>query len=262
MDGGYTFCQGAESNAQDTFYAIETLNILRVPPRNVDRTIKFMRDLQHSDGSFDSVQVAYYVTAVLSRLRAELAKPINSFLESLRALIEKFENQDVYIEAASEFETLYYAVELIKRHGSLQSIVQLQKQISKLQNNDGSFGNKRFSRIASTFYALKILKLLGYDIRKLHGVLRWIRRCEVPNGGFTAEPEASSEYMVMEDLYYGVKALEILNERCRYPKENLKLIAKLQNSNGGFRRSVFLGISNFESTYQAVSVLKTLSQQI
>ena len=65
---------------------------------------------------------------------------------------------------------MYYAVELIKRHGSLQSIVQLQKQISKLQNNDGSFGNKRFSRIASTFYALKILKLLGYDIRKLHGV--------------------------------------------------------------------------------------------
>ena len=83
MDGGYTFCQGAESNAQDTFYAIETLDILRVRPRNVDRTIKFMRNLQHSDGGFDSVQVAYYVTAVLSRLGAEPAKPIRSFLESL-----------------------------------------------------------------------------------------------------------------------------------------------------------------------------------
>ncbi|RLI02785.1 hypothetical protein DRO38_03535, partial [Candidatus Bathyarchaeota archaeon] len=79
-------------------------------------------------------------------------------------------------------------------------IVHLQKQISKLQNDDESFGNKRFSRIVSTFYALKILKLLGYDIRKLHDVLRWIRLCEVPNGVFTAEPETSSEYIVMEDF--------------------------------------------------------------
>ena len=28
MDGGYTFCLGAESNAQDTYYGLATLQLL------------------------------------------------------------------------------------------------------------------------------------------------------------------------------------------------------------------------------------------
>jgi len=104
-DGGYTFCQRAESNVQDTYYAIETLRPLGAQPRNVNRTIIFMQSLQHADGSFDSVKVAYYVTTVLSRLGAGLTKSISNFVESLRSLIGKFNNQEVYVEASSEFET-------------------------------------------------------------------------------------------------------------------------------------------------------------
>jgi hypothetical protein len=108
---------------------------------------------------------------------------------------------------------------------------------------------------------LKTLKILDYDVRIPRNVSYWIRRCEVPSGGFIAEPGLSSTYMVMEDIYYGVKALEVLNEKCRYPKETLEVIVKFQNPNGGFRRSIFLGISDFESTYQAVSTIKTIIAQ-
>ena len=160
-DGGYTFCQGAESNAQDTYYATETLRKLGAQPRNVKRTITFMQSLQHTDGSFDSVKVAYYVATVLSRLGAGLTKPISNFVESLRSLIGKFNNREVHVEASSEFETLYYTVELLKKYSSLRNAIPLQKRLFEMQNSDGSFGDKRFSRIASTFYALKILKLLG-----------------------------------------------------------------------------------------------------
>jgi len=221
-----------------------------------------MQSLQHPDGGFDSVKVAYYVTTVLSRLGAELTRPICNFVESLKFLISKFHNQEVYVEAPSEFETLYYTVELLRKYSSLRSAVNVQKQLLEMQNSDGSFGDKRFSRIASTFYALKILKLLGYEVGRLHSVLRWIRQCEVPSGGFTAEPKTSTVYMVLEDTYYGVMALKVLNEGCRYPKETLRLIAKFQNPNGGFRRSIFLGISDFESTYRAVSIIKGLLQQM
>jgi len=262
VDGGYTFCQGAESNAQDTYYAIETLRLLGVQPRNVNRIITFMQSLQHADGGFDSVKVAYYVTRVLSRLGAELTKPIGSFVESLGSLIDKFNNKEVYVEASSEFETLYYTVELLKNYGSIGNVVHLQEYLFEMQNSDGSFGDKRFSRIASTFYALKILKILGRDVRRLHSVLGWIRQCEVPSGGFIAEPKTSQTLMVLGDTYYGVMALKVLNERCRYPEETLELIAEFQNPNGGFRRSIFLGISDFESTYQAVSVIKELLQQM
>jgi len=219
-----------------------------------------MQSLQHADGSFDSIKVAYYVTTVLSHLGAELTKPIGNFIESLKSLIDKFNDKEVYVEASSEFETLYYTVELLKNHGSLRNTVHLQKRLFEMQNSDGSFGDERFSRIASTFHALKILKLLGYEVGGLQSVLRWIRQCEVPTGGFTAKPKTSPTFIVLEDTYYGVMALKVLNERCKYPTETLELIAKFQNPNGGFRRSIFLGISDFESTYQAVSVTRELQQ--
>jgi hypothetical protein len=50
----------------------------------------------------------------------------------------------------------------------------------------------------------------------------------------------------------------MLNEEVYYPKETLMFIAKFQNPNGGFRRSIFLGISEFESTYQALSSIEAL----
>jgi hypothetical protein len=86
--------------------------------------------------------------------------------------------------------------------------------------------------------------------------LVWVRKCEVPTGGFVSSPELFSTYM--EDTYYGVKALEVLEERPTYSEETLKFISKFQNPNGGFRRSIFLGISDFESTYQALSSIKSI----
>lgn len=69
-------------------------------------------------------------------------------------------------------------------------------------------------------------------------------------------PEAAPTYL--EDTYFGIKSLEILNEKVKHPLETLKFVAKFQNPNGGFRRSVFLGISDFESTYQAFSSIEVL----
>ena len=49
------------------------------------------------------------------------------------------------------------------------------------------------------------------------------------------------------------RGFEILGEGLRFPSRTLDLIVKFQNGNGGFRRSIFLGISTFESTYYAIS---------
>jgi hypothetical protein len=127
-----------------------------------------------------------------------------------------------------------------------------------MQNDDGSFGDKRFSGIASTFYALGILKLMGYGVKSLTNTLSWIRKHEVVNGGFTADPDFFSPFMIMEDTYFGVVSLEALGETLRFPQATLRLITKFQNSNGGFRRSIFLGISEFESTYQALSCIESI----
>jgi hypothetical protein len=115
--------------------------------------------------------------------------------------------------------------------------------------------------MASVYYALASLKLLGYNVNSLEDTLGWIRACENPAGGFARNPKDFDPYLVLEDTYYGLKALRILGETCLYPSLNLELIGKFQNGNGGFRRSIFLGISTFEDTYYALSSLKTLVAQ-
>lgn len=257
-DGGYTFCQGTESSAQDTYYAIETLRMLDAKPKNVDKTILFLQSLQCQDGDFDSVKAAYYVIRTLSYLGAKPAKPIDKFARSFKTLIEKAENTEVYVDVTSEVENIFFATEILNMLNFPVDHDRLIKQILGLQNQHGSFGRAGYSKLASTYYSLKTLSLLNYDARKLEKTLRWVRQCEAPSGGFLAAPELSPTYIVIEDIHFGVKSLEALGETCRYPKETLDLIAKLQNSNGGFRRSVFLGISDFESTYQALSAMETI----
>lgn len=250
-DGGYTFCRGTDSSAEDTFYAIETLRILGAKPGNIDKTISFLRGLQHSDGSFDSIKIAYYVVKSLSILGSNLSRPIYHLIGEVKDTISNLGRPSkLYVEITSELEYLYLAIELSIMLGVEVDRDSLIDGILRFKNSDGSFGSVKLSRIASTSYALDILRILGYRMDTLADTLLWVRRCESPDGGFGYEPGAKP--INLEDTYFGLKALEALGEKPRYLVETLRFIAKLQNTNGGFRRSIFLGISDLESTYRAV----------
>jgi hypothetical protein len=255
-DGGYTFCRWTESNAQDTFYALNILDILGVEPPKADETISFMKSLQHRDGRFDSIKVAYYVVKSLLRFGEKPLRPLKGFNEYFPSLIGSLESPYIDVETLSEVESIYLLVDLSR---TLNIEVDSEKIIDgllKIKNLDGSFGSAKRSRIASTCYALGTLKALNYNISELNDTLKWIRLHEHYEGGFTYDPKAAPIYL--EDTYFGIKSLEILNERITYPMETLRFVARFQNPNGGFRRSIFLGISDFESTYQALSSIKSL----
>jgi hypothetical protein len=255
-DGGYTFCRWTESNAQDTFYALNILDILGVQPANINKTINFLRSLQHEDGRFDSVKVAYYVIKSLLKFGEVPLKPLKGLVEYLPDLLMSLESPFVDVEAISEVESIYLLVDLCVTLNIKVDSKRIIEALLRIKNEDGSFGSTKRSRMASTFYALATLKALNYNINRLVDALKWIRRHERVEGGFTHTPEAAPTYL--EDTYFGIKSLEILNERIMYPKETLMFIARFQNPNGGFRRSIFLGISDFESTYQALSSIRTL----
>ncbi|MCS7120871.1 MAG: prenyltransferase/squalene oxidase repeat-containing protein [Nitrososphaerota archaeon] len=257
-DGGYTFCRGGESNAQDTYYALKILEMLGAQPRNVQKTVRFLQRLQYDDGGFDSVKVAYYAIRSLLHLGHKPAKPLDRLHQSFDAIFAGLKNSHKYIdvEIVSEIENVHLAVELVDALDFPINAESVTKQILSLRNSDGSFGSKRHSRIASTYHVLKTLKILNYNMEFLGETISWVRGCELSSGGFAPSPEISTIYM--EDIYYGVKALEVLNERPKYPKETLSLVASFQNPNGGFRRSIFLGISDLESTYQAISCIEAI----
>ncbi|MFH0748718.1 MAG: hypothetical protein V1915_02205, partial [Candidatus Bathyarchaeota archaeon] len=119
-------------------------------------------------------------------------------------------------------------------------------------------GSSKRLKIASTYHALATLQSLRYyDAERTRRTREWIRRCEVPSGGFTGDPHYLNT-IYLEETYFGTQTLSILDEKPLHPRESLNLLAKFQNNNGGFRRSIFLGLSEFESTYQALSTLTTI----
>jgi hypothetical protein len=257
-DGGYTFAQWAESSAQDTYYGIQILRLLGVEPVRPDRTIAFLKKLQHPDGGFDSIKGAYYVTNSLNDLGAKLEGDFKGTILLAKSSLERLGSFEVNIEASSEIETTYFAVETLRMLGKPAESSSIPTLILKLRNHDGSFGRGGYSSMASVFYALASLKLLRYDVNSLDSTLRWIRGCENPAGGFARSPKDFDPYLTLEELYFGAKALEVLGEASLYRPQNLNLIGKFQNRNGGFRRSIFLGISTFEDTFYALSILETL----
>jgi len=258
-DGGYSFARGAESSAADTYYGIQVLKILGAEPKNVAKTIDFMKNLQHEDGSFDSVYVAYYVANTLSELGAKPQRPLKPFIISLQSPHGGFGAVEADLESPSELEVTYLSLELLRLVEHDLSFEKTKDLILARHNDDGSFGKYGYSRLGATYHALASLRLLGFDLNTLSRTEKWLRSCEIPSGGFRTSPsEWFDPYFIMDDIYFGVKCLAVLGRTCRFPSQTLDLIAKFQNDNGGFRRSIFLGISTFESTYHAISACLTI----
>jgi len=157
------------------------------------------------------------------------------------------------IESPSELEQTFLSLKLLRLVENKLSLEKTEDLILSLQNPDGSFGRSGYSRLGATYHALASLELLGFNARTLRRTADWVKSCEIPSGGFRATPDSHDSYIVMDDVYYGVMSLEVVGEECRYPSQTLDVIARFQNANGGFRRSIFLGISTFESTYHAMA---------
>jgi hypothetical protein len=127
----------------------------------------------------------------------------------------------------------------------------------RYKNGDGGFGAHKHSNVNSTYYATASLDLLGFDMESLQGTTAFLRSCEKPYGGFTVVPHSFAPYM--EHTYYGVMALDALGENCEFRPQTVDFVLRCQNGNGGFARAD-LGISTFENTFQAVSIVQKLAQ--
>jgi hypothetical protein len=252
-DGGYTFCQGTESNAQDTYYGLAILDLLKIPFPNVERTIKWLYDFVP-----DSHYSNYYVAKALKLCGEKPHRILEDFLLSLESSKGEFGTVDVYVEVASEFQFISMITELASMVGVEINHEKTTSWLLSYQNRDGGFGAHRHSNLNSTYHAVSSLFNLGYSVKSLKETLEYVRSCEKPSGGFTVVPRSSIPYM--EHVYYGVATLDLLGERVRYPEKTAEFVLRCQNSNGGFARSD-LGISTFEYTFYAVSILRMIDRQ-
>ncbi|MBO3803962.1 MAG: hypothetical protein JTT11_08875 [Candidatus Brockarchaeota archaeon] len=250
-DGGFTFCQFVDSNAQDTYYALEILALLGAELPDPQKTARWLRGFRVGD-----LHACYYVSKALTLCGEDPDEGIEDLVLSLRRPDGSFGTIDVDIEATSEFESTFMATELLGLLDAREGAKATTNWLLGHKNGDGGFGSRGLSNLRSTFHAVFSLLNLGYDIRTLEETAGYVLSCEKPSGGFSVVPSSSIAYM--EDTYYGVLLLDAMGEKCGYPERTLRHVFKCYNSNGGFRRSVELGISTFEDTYFALSVLRKL----
>jgi hypothetical protein len=250
-DGGYTFCQGAESNGQDTHYGLTILSLLNANFPNIEKTVKFMNDIR-----LGTIYSIYYVSKASLLLGKSIDAKLKKCVLSIINSKEYFGSTDVFPEVSSEFTTTFMALELADLLKIKVNTKEVAEWLLRFKNDDGGFGTQGQSNINSTYYATASMNLLNENLQDLRETVRFVRECEKPYGGFTVIPMSFAPYM--EHTYYGVMTLDLLGEESRYPTQTIDWILKCQNKNGGFARSD-LGISTFEDTYYAITILQKLT---
>jgi hypothetical protein len=250
-DGGYTFCQETESNAQDTYYGLAILKLLGEDYPNAEKTVEWLSKL-----TLSSIYHSYYVSKALllcgERPDDHLRKHVVSVVHSG----EYFGSVNFFAEVPSEFELTLMVLEMANLFKLRLKRNEVANWLLTFQNKDGGFGAHGHSNINSTFYAVAALEQLDFDIKNLRSTVAFLRECEKPFGGFTVIPRSLSPYM--EYTYFGVMTLDRLGESCRFPSQTIDFVFECQKGNGGFSRSD-MGISTFENTFQAVSIMQRLA---
>ncbi len=210
-------------------------------PLNLERTIEWIENLQR-DRMF-GVYGVFYRLNILKLLKGKIIVP-DSYIKRLK------ERKDF-----SSVKIAYYNLIISKILG-LNNIDLIAEWILNKQNSDGGFGENR-SDIESTYYALAALKNVDTSlITRKNSIADFARKCQVPDGGFAFNPQSYPPYI--EPTYAGIRTLDIIGKKIKDKDIVLQFVLKLQNSNGGFRRSKYMGISELEYTFKSLYILKKL----
>jgi len=252
-DGGYTFCQDADSNAQDTYFALAIFDLLGsdIPLR--EGTVEWLRRFPA-----DNVYSCFYVTKGLILAGERPPKGIGDRILELRKSHGGFGSLDIGVETR-EFDSTYRAAEILRELGVHFDGEPTRKWLLSCLNPDGGFGAIGYSDLISTFHAVSSLRSLNHDVSELMSTLGFVRSCERREGGFTSTPQVTLPYI--QETYAGVSLIGLMGRSCSYPEATRRFILRLQNANGGFRRSLELGISTFEYTFHALRTLQGLAEQ-
>ncbi len=239
--GGFTLYEGIP-DGKNTYYGLSVLNLLGETPNNIDKTIYWLKNLQNSRvfgiyGKFNLLN-----SLVLLGKEPEIPdKYIHPLLEK-----KKFPNLEIAFLTTAILKLIGY-----------HDFNHISEWILRQQNDDGGF-NIGGSDIQSTYYAVESLNCIDESlIENRDNILDFTKRCRTKEGLFVYTPISYPPYI--ESIYSGVKIFETLGKIPENKESMVDFVLELQNNDGGFRRSIYMGISELEYTYRALYVLKTLS---
>ena len=256
LSGGFCFYKLEEPNGSDTWFALSILDLLHHEFHD-EPTVKYLRAIQHPDGSYDSIYSAFYSIKSLSLLGVDpVEDPRPYILRNLGSY--RFDARRLPAEVISLFKRTSFLVDLYESTGLdtgndvHDNMIEF---ILRFRNDDGGFGHLR-STLHETSKALEMLRRLGYPLDGL-GAESFIGRCETPVTGFTDIPHTSLGYL--EFVHAGVLASHLLARRPHYSKQCTAFVLNCQNRNGGFSRTPHGGIATMEDTWHGVHALTMLA---
>jgi len=241
--GGYCFYRLDEPNAQDTYFALNVLDLLCIEFQDA-KTVKFLKQLQHPDGSYQSLDTCFYCFESLLLMGEEPIHPVNSFLD----LAEN--------ELIKAYHTRNFSKETFLRHAYLYSLIKkrlkqcISQQIIKVIRKM----DKSCLLLSEKFYITEILLNAGEKIERQQ-IEDFLREREDPIWGFK---EAANVHLVyLEQQYMGMKLCERFEIEPLYPSTIEAFVLSCKKGNGGFSRSE-MGIATLKYTYFALYVLNAL----
>jgi len=249
-DGGYFFAHITPSSGTDTYFAVKSLSILGIKPRNPEAVVNFFLSQMKEDtlggitGIFNTVEVINELSRITDDIKRYAQGQIMIW-QNKAGGFGALEN--IYIEVPSELEGTYRAVKVLKTIDATFDEQRVTRFVFSLLNRDGGYGQNGHSTLASTFYATAIHKLLGADTRDLASTRAYLRK-----------REENWQVQFIEDLHWLVEGVDNLGEKSNFPDRVTRFVPECQRQNGGFSRATVMGIPTLEYTFYALSILKKM----
>ena len=246
-DGGYFFARITPGSLLDSYFAVETLRMLGKRPRRPAALGRFVLSLVNK-GLVTDVHGLYLSAAIMRELKKGM-EPLRSqgtaIARCLGVLGEVSRPDSLYTEVVSELEKVFEAVSVLVYLEIPFDREVIVSFISSLANEDGGFGWGAGSSLATTYYAVQTLVMLGHPLQQHERTLSFLRQRE-------------QNVQFLEGLYYLSSASYALGESLSDCERAISFVLDCRRSSGGFARARPIGIATLEYTYYAISIFKQL----
>jgi hypothetical protein len=266
-DGGYSWWEDQpQSHLTPTFAAVGCYRLLKHDPPDKDKLTRFIRD-NHP----------FRIKKLERDLRVFEYQQIQSLLwlgedvSAFRDVVLRWTKPAVYPKQYEQHGYPVFRLELTaftcRRLLGLpldDLAPQFFDYLMSRRRANGSFNNTPASdggdgHVMNTWWGFEALRALGREVEKPEKIIAWLRDCQLPNGGFTYQPQASIGGV--DDVAYtwaAVRALKQLQAAPANREACLRYLGSLANADGGFGDRPGWA-SNPMATYYALDALDVLA---
>jgi hypothetical protein len=264
-DGGYAWQDQHRSHLTPTFAVIGSYRALNRTPPNKSRLAEFVRahhpaqlkklEQEHREFEFQQIQSLLWLGEDPSAFREQVLgwkKP--------KGYLKQYEQHGYPI---FRFQLTAFTCRALLGLPLDDLSQEFIDYLNERRRANGSFNNTPAAdggdgHVMNTWWGIEALRTLGRSGQKKEETIAWLQACQLPNGGFTYQPQA--QIAGWDDVAYmwaAVRALKQLGAAPTNRDECIRYLQSLWNADGGFADRPGWA-SNPSATYYALDALDVL----